>query len=298
MGQYGVLVELAARRFTIPLECPCCGAAPDTELAIPLTRVPERRIAADSALELVFPYCTRCVGHLAGWEAAASVPTGVALAAIVAAAVLGIAVHPAIGAAVLALAVPAAYVLYRARRSAARAAMGPSCAGPGRAVAYLGWSGSDSAFELESHAYAARFAEHNQAIVANQSPQLARLLEGNRIARLAVPTPAAAVHTVPPPATVTDWIGRIEGAAGAVARRHTLQRALDALHEPRDRQQVIAAAAQREVAPVIAEVEGLSRLAARGRLQRAIEAARADNLPEELQTAVLRDLDTRWRALA
>jgi hypothetical protein len=295
--EYAVLVELAARRFTIPFECPCCGAAPDTELPIHLERTSDRRVASESARALVFPYCQRCADHVTGWEAAAGVPAGAMLAALIVAIVLAIAVHVVAGVVLLAIAAPGAYVLYRMRRAAAKTTMGPSCASPGRALAYLGWSGAESGFEVESHTYAARLAEQNEGLVANPSPQLVRLLEGHRIARLAVPTPAAAIHAVPPPATLADWIARIEAARGTVARRSTLKRALDGLHDPGERQDAIAAAARLELAPILEEVEGMSSVAAKGRLGRAIDAIRADNIPEELQAAVLRELDARWRRL-
>ncbi|MEO8699031.1 MAG: hypothetical protein ABI867_03275 [Kofleriaceae bacterium] len=292
-----MLVEVNARRFTIPFECPCCGAAPDAEMAIHLTRLPGRTVAPESARELAFPYCQRCIAHVTAWEAAGVVPAGVMLGGIIAGVVVGIAVHPGVGAGVLVAAAPAAWFLRQSNRAAAKRSLGPSCACPGRALAYLGWSGAESSFEFESHTYAARFAEQNPAITPNKSTQLQRLLEGHRVARLAVPTPAAAVHTVPPPATVADWIARIDGSNGAIARRTVLQRALDGLHDDRDRQQVIAAATRLELAPVFEEVEGLSPIAAKGRLQHAIEGVRADNIPEELQISVLGQLELRARSL-
>jgi hypothetical protein len=113
-----------------------------------------------------------------------------------------------------------------------------------------------------------------------------------------VTTPAAAVAALPPPASVQDWIARIESAKGALAKRNTLSRALDALHDKQERQKVIDTAARFELQPILEEVEGLAPHAAVGRLQRAIDGFRADNIPEELQAAVLRDLDTRWRKLS
>jgi hypothetical protein len=247
---------------------------------------------------MLFPYCQRCVAHLTAWEASGGSAIVVLFGGIIAAVIAGIVIHWIPAVVLAALALPAAWVVWNARRTGAKAACGESCAGPGRALAYLGWSGSESVFDLDSHTYAARFAEQNQAILANTSPQLAKLLEHNRVARLAVPTPAAAVPALPPPASVADWVARIEAGKGAVGRRNTLQRALDALHDKKDRQQVIDAAARFELAPVIEEVEGMAAHAARVRLQRAIDGFRADNIPEELQATVLRELDTRWRKLA
>jgi hypothetical protein len=292
-----VLVELAARRFTIPFECPCCGAQPDTEMPIHLTRVPGRRVAGETARELMFPYCQRCVAHVTAWDAAAAVPAVVALVGIIAGIGLAIADSVVPGLVVLALSAPVAFIAFRVRRAKARAGMGPSCASPTRALDYLGWSGVESGFELESHTYAARLAEQNQGLVANPSPQLTRLLEGHRIARLAVPTPATAIQHVPPPATLADWIARIEAARGAVARRNVVSRALDGLHEDRERQDMLAAATRLEIAPILAEIEGLPGPIAKNRLAKEIEAVRADNIPEELQAAILRDLDGRWRRL-
>ena len=292
-----MLVQLATRRFAVPMECPCCGAAPDTEIPIPLTRTPDHRIATESARELAFPYCKRCVTHVTAWEQASALPAAVVLGGIIGAIVLAIAVDIVVGVIALVLAAPAAWLVFRQRRSVAKSTMGPSCAAPTRALAYLGWSGAESSFELESHAYAAKLAEHNQPLLAHPSAQLTRLLEGHRVARLAVPTPAAAVQTIPPPATVQDWINRIQSAPGAVARRVTLSRALDGLHEARERGEVLAAAATIELAPYFDEVEGMSSIAAKTRLQRAIDAVRADNMPEDLQATVLRELDARWRRL-
>ena len=40
-------VEIASRRFALPFQCPCCGAAPDTELTVPVTRIKGRPVAED-----------------------------------------------------------------------------------------------------------------------------------------------------------------------------------------------------------------------------------------------------------
>ena len=53
-----VIVELAASKFMLPSECPCCGATPANA---------EVRIGAAGAL---FPYCTRCLAHAQAHDAA------------------------------------------------------------------------------------------------------------------------------------------------------------------------------------------------------------------------------------
>lgn len=287
-----VLVEVSSRRFTIPSECPCCGAVPDTELPIALTA--GRPLAADTARSILVPYCQRCAGHAQRWEASGVASAGIMLAGLVAGIALALGVHLIAGVAVAVVAAPLAYAARQVRRGKAKSACGESCAGPGRAVTYLGWSGTTTAFDFESHAYTARFAEANPSLVASPSPQLAKLLEGHRVARLAVPTPAASV-VVPPPATLADWIAKLEAAIGSVSRRATLSRALDALTDLAERQLVIMKAKDLEIAPTLADLEGLEGPQQKQRLQRAIDDVRADNIPEALQVAILFDLEARLR---
>ncbi|MBA2544963.1 MAG: hypothetical protein H0V17_35295 [Deltaproteobacteria bacterium] len=291
-----MLVEVTSRRFAIPHECPCCGAIPETELAIPLTATPERTIAADTARSLLVPYCHRCVAHIAKWETAGVASAGIMLAGLVGGIVLALTVHVAVGVGVAVVAAPLAWLSRQHRRTKAKQSCGESCVGPGRAVTYLGWSGTTSAFELESHAYTARFAEANPSLLANPSAPLKKLIEGHRIARLAVPTPAASV-VVPPPATVQDWVTRIEATSGTVARRALLQRGLDALDDMGQRQLVIVAASKLEISEILTSIEGLTVTLQQQRLQRAIDDIRADNMPEALQAAVLYELNAHLRAI-
>ena len=285
-------VAVSSRRFAIPLECPCCGATADRETTIGVTRVPGRRVADDQGL--AFPYCARCLAHAAAWESAGVASSGIMLAGIVAAVALSIAISIWVGLVALALAIPLAAVLRGSRRRVAKAACGPSCAAPGKALAYFGWSGAERTFWFESPTYAARFAEQNPKHLAHVTPQLTKLLDGHRIARLAVPTPAAAIHTVPPPATLPEWLARIEHQPGAVARRSELQRALDATAEPAARQALIAAACRIELAPVLARIDAMVQPAARKQaILEAIAAITGDNILAELQAAELRELEAR-----
>lgn len=287
-----VLVEVTARRFTIPHECPCCGAVPDTELPISLTA--GRPLAADTARSILVPYCQRCVGHAQRWDASGVASAGIMLAGLVAGIAFALSVHVIVGVAAAVVVAPLAYAARQVRRGKAKAACGESCVGPGRALTYLGWSGTTTAFDFDSHAYTARFAEANPSLVTSPSPQLGKLLEGHRVARLAVPTPAATV-VVPPPATLADWIAKLEASIGAVSRRVTLARALDALSDLAERQLVILKAKDLEMAPILADLEGLDTPQGKQRLQRAIDDVRADNIPEALQVAILFDLEGRLR---
>lgn len=292
----GVIVEVSGRTFAIPYECPCCGAAPDSELTIAPPRTAASRDDEPRGVE--FPYCHACAGHAAAWSRAGSASSGVMLVGIVAGVVVAAAWRVAPGLAVIGCAVPIALVVGRSRRARARAGLGPACASPGNAVAYLGASGSGRTFAFESPTYTARFAEQNAAQLSNVSAQLRSLMEGHRIARLVVPTPATAVTVVAPPPTAAGWIARLEAAPGRVARRNTLARALDAIHEPDDRGRLLAAASRLELAPVLDRIDDRSSAAARrGQLEAAIADARADNLSDELRDAVVRELEVRLAAV-
>ncbi len=289
------IVEVSSRTFAVPFECPCCGADPDTELALPVTRTAGREVVRDTARALAFPYCKRCVEHVHVWESAGLRSAGLMVAGLVAAVVLTLATRFVIGAIAFAAAALLAWSLGAARRQAARAGMGPSCASPDRALAYLGWSGRASAFSFESPTYAARFAEQNEKRLVDASAGLRKLLEGHRIARLAVPTPAAPHLVVPPPAGLDEWIARIERSRSTVERRNTLQRALDAAPGDAVRAQLLGAACRIELAPILARIDGLGPGARKHQLQRAIDEVRADNIPGELGEAEVRELEARLR---
>ena len=284
----GVIVEVAARRFAVPYECPCCGAVPDAELWVPAPRGPT---GGQSARGLRFPYCKACLQHVESSETAGLLSAGLMVAAIAAALVVALLTRWYIGALIVVVVAPLAWLLAQRRRTAARASCGPACAGPGKAVAYLGWSGNASAFSFESLTYTARFAEQNANLV-NVSTQLRRLLEGHKIARAAMPTPAAAAEAVPPPMSVRDWVARIEGTRLATARRYWLQRALDVFHEEAERAELVRAVCKLELAPVLAKLDRLATTGAkRDYLHEVTEEIRTDNIPEPLQIAELRELE-------
>jgi hypothetical protein len=285
-----VIVELAARKFTLPFECPCCGAPPDTELRI---------TSKATRQSLGFPYCQRCVTHLRKWEDAGVASAGVMVLAITGA--IGAAIA---GAILIALAIfvggaSVAWWLRSARRAAAKAACVESCATPEHAVIYLGWSGATSSFAFASPTFAARFAEANSTLLAAETPQLRKLLDGYRKARLAVPTPAVAAGVAPPPLTARDWLARIEATNGTVARRIALSGALEMIEEPHARRELIQAVAQIELAPLLDKLQRLSSPAAkRTHLTTAIDDIRSDNIPDELQAAELDKLQARLAELA
>jgi hypothetical protein len=291
----GGIVEIESRTFAVPFECPCCGSAADAEVIVPLTRAAGRTPATDSARRLEFPYCARCAGHLASWEGAGITSAGIMLVGIIASIAVSILSSVLAGVVLLVGAIAIAAGIVTNRRARAAAACGPACASPGAAVSYLGWSGNTSSFSFRSPTYTARFAEHNSAKLVSVSPELRRLLDGHRVARLAVPTPAAAPMTVPPPRSTREWIAKIESTPGRAARRHHLQVALDLAQDAEDKAELIRAATRVDLAPVRERLERLTGSAKDRLLAEAIAETRAGNLPIELQQAELAELE-RLRA--
>jgi len=298
MTMPGVTVAVSARKFAVPFECPCCGATPDADLAIPFSAAKSTPAATDTATWLEFPYCKPCVAHAGYWESADRTSGRVMGAGVLAAILIGVVVSWLAGSLVFLGAITVALFLVLAGRGRARAGCGPACASPGKAVHYYGWSGNASTFGFESPTYAARFAEQNTGKLVDVTPQLRALLEGYKVARLAVPTPAAPAHVVPPALELRDWIARIESEVSHSGRRNMLKRALDGIHDDADRKRLVEIASAIEVAVIMESIDRLpSPTAKRRKLQDAIEHIRADNLPEEIQESALRQLEAKARSL-
>lgn len=281
----GVIVEVSSRKFGVPFECPCCGAAPETDVRV---------TARPSGQTLAFPYCRRCVSHVSAWESAGVASAAIMLLGILSAVVIAFAAKVWLGLAVFVAAATIAWWVRGARRAAATGLCGASCASPQLALEYRGWSGQVSSFAFESPTFAARFAEQNQSLLANVTPQLRKLLDAYRKARLAVPTPAVATGVAPPPLTVKDWLARIESTEGTVARRVALGRALEMTDEAAGRRELIQTVARLELAPLL---DRLSRVQSpaqkRSLLERAIADLGVDNIPDELEAVELQHLQAR-----
>ncbi len=289
----GVLVEVSSRRFAIPHECPCCGAIPDAELAVPVTG---KRATRTSASAMDMPSCKRCNAHIDASEAAGVASAAVLLVGLVTAIIATIVLGP-IGLFALPVAVALAFVLVTRRRRAAELMRGPSCAAAGKAIAYLGWNGTTTAFELASPTYAARFAEHNEKILHAPTPRLRTLLEGHARARVAVPSAVAPVAE--PPSTLEAWIAKLSAATGPAGRRHLMVRALGAFTDDGSRAALVEAAAKIDLAPTYAKLAKASSLEDRAKvLAEAIARVTADNVPELLQDYELRELEKKLNSLA
>jgi hypothetical protein len=286
----GVVVEVSATRFGFPFECPCCGATPpDSELAI---------TARQTGQTLLFPYCKRCVKHVRAYDTSGVISAGVMVIGIAAAMTAAIIAGWLAAVATFVVTALIAWTLRNARRKAAASGRVPSCAATGIAVEYRGWSGATSAFTFESPTFAARFAEQNTSQLASVSPQLRKLLDGYRKARLAVPTPAVAAGVAPPPMDVRGWLARLESTEGTVARRVQLQRALEMIEEAPSRRELIQTVVRIELAPLITRLNRLTSPATKkSLLQSSVSQLEADNVFEELQTAELEALRARLAEL-
>ncbi len=293
----GPIVEVSSRRFALPFQCPCCGAAPDAEITIPVTRTKGRTLADDSARSLDFPYCRRCLSHVEAYQGSGVVSAGITLVGIIAGAAVAILAHVIAGLVMIIAAIGVAYGLLMNRRAQAAAQCSPACPSADTAVTYFGWSGSASSFAFRSPTYTARFAEDNSLKLVNASKGLRRLLEGHRVARLAVPTPAATMF-VPPPRTGREWLTRIEQAPTRIARRHDLENALDMIQDTTERRELLRVATRAELAPLRRRLEKLDAESRDQVITTAIAALAADNVPAELQKALLAELELLGRQLS
>lgn len=251
-------------------------------------------VAKDQGPSLLFPYCKRCVDHARRYETAKMTSTLVMLLAIVFGATLAVAIDVLAGLAVFAVGAAAAWWFRLWRMKAAVVQRGPSCASTEIAVTFHGWTGTTSAFTFESPTFAARFADQNKSLLANQTPQLQRLVDGYHKARLAVPTPAVAAGTAPPPLDHAGWMKRVETTEGTFARRVQLQRALEMTETPSQRRELVMLVARAELERVTSRLAAMSSTADKKRLiDQTLEEIRADNIFEELQAAEIAELEAR-----
>lgn len=287
------VVQVCSRSFDYPSDCPCCGSEPDAELAIPLTSS-DHVASPDTARRQLFPYCMRCIRHVVAVEDARTISAVILLVGVALASVVGLGEDPMDGVIVLlgtfALVMIAGSILL----ALARRRCSTACASAERAVTYLGWSGSTSAFRFSSAVYTARFAECNASKLVSVTPALAKLLEGHARAREEVPTPAAPFRAVMPH-TRAAWSVHFAAQAGCLARRRALSRALGLTYEASERAALISMIAHAELDALLADIDGQPS-ARRRRAQLAIDEVSADNLPDELREVMLREL--RMIALA
>lgn len=161
-------VDVSAKFISIPRCCACCGDTPSVELA---AQASKKRGNTQYTNSWSFPYCSRCAGHVAGQNAAATILVVGLIAAFVLMFFVGW-----WSLIVVSLSV-AAWVM---QSNQAKSGCGPNCASSGAAVAYLGWHGTLHSFFFASRDYAAKFMAANSGKLVNMTNAHYDLLNGSR----------------------------------------------------------------------------------------------------------------------
>jgi hypothetical protein len=305
-----VNIYVSARKLTMPAACPCCDGHPDSEMNVSHTRRTGKRVIREQTRSWTFPYCGRCVAHVATWNAADAIASGTVAIGIIGGIVLGFVATAVIGVLFFVASLPLALVFAARARRRARAELMPGCVSPGSCVGYLGWDGSLQGFDVGSNRYAERFARANLRSLVNVSADLRRLLETEPIAPV-IQVTVEPPRSNPPPSSATprseasvpvhkdlvlDWIARIASYKGPVARRNALKRALDEVFEPSARHAIVLAASKIEATAVLEKADALATPSAKRRhLERAIADIRSDDIPDELQREELAMLEAALR---
>lgn len=169
-------VDLSGHSFAFPDECACCGGAPDCELTVSASRSHGTKVVHTESKSWDVPYCTGCIEHIRADEAAGSFARGSTVLAVLLGVLIGIGAGPYWGAAIGILGVIGTIVVFGQLLRRARAKGSTGCVGLGRAVNYLGWSGTLHKFEITSRRFACNFMRANQNKLVNLSFEARTLL--------------------------------------------------------------------------------------------------------------------------
>jgi len=173
-------VDVSGFRFAFPNECACCGATPDSVLAVSATRSRGNRVVHTETKQWEVPYCGRCIEHIRAIHAAHSLAKLLSFLSLLAGGIVGFAVSPFFGVSVGILALFGTVVLLSKQAGHIRAECGAySCVDAKEAIAYLGWQGTLHRFEISSQRFACHFMKANQSKLVNVSPEARRLLSAN-----------------------------------------------------------------------------------------------------------------------
>lgn len=161
-------VDVSAKLISIPRCCACCGDPPTVELA---AQASKKRGNTQYTNSWSFPYCSRCAGHVAGQNTAATILVVGLIAAFVSMFFVGWWSLLVVGLSI------AGWVM---QSNQAKAGCGPNCASSGAAVTYLGWHGTLHSFFFASRDYAAKFMSANSAKLVNMTSAHHDLLNSSR----------------------------------------------------------------------------------------------------------------------
>lgn len=161
-------VDVSAKFISIPHCCACCGDTPTVELA---AQASKKRGNTQYTNSWSFPYCSRCAGHVASQNAAATILVVGLIAAFVLMFFIGWWCLVVVGLSI---------AIWVMQSNHAKSDCGPNCTSSGAAVTYLGWHGTLHSFFFASRDYAAKFMSANSGKLVNMTTAHYELLNNSR----------------------------------------------------------------------------------------------------------------------
>lgn len=169
-------VDVSGSILSFPVECACCGVAPDSNLTISAGRSWGKRVIHNEARVWEIPYCTPCLEHVQRFHDAGTYARAATVMSLGAAVLMGYleGVYWGIGVAVGLIALT--IFIYGRLLKLAESHSNHGCVGLDQAISYSEWSGSLHSFEIGSSKFARDFMLINERKLVNLSPQAADLL--------------------------------------------------------------------------------------------------------------------------
>ena len=161
-------VDVSAKFISIPRYCACCGDTPTVDLA---AQASKKSGNTQYTKSWSFPYCSRCAGHVAGQNTAATILVVGLIAAFIFMFFVGWWSLIVVGLSI------AGWVMHS---NQAKSGCGPNCASSGAAVIYLGWHGTLHSFFFASRDYAGKFMAANSGKLVNMTSAHYDLLGSSR----------------------------------------------------------------------------------------------------------------------
>lgn len=172
-------VEVSGRQFSFPPQCACCGGAPQGVLTAAASKSRGKKKITTTTMQWDFPYCARCLSHVAAIRGANALLMGGIGASLLMGFVLWFAVALWFGLLVVLGGIGGS--IFFSQEATKRAALlkTPSCACLDAAVALHEFDGSRQAFEIASPVYALAFMQGNARKLVNVAGQARQLWESS-----------------------------------------------------------------------------------------------------------------------
>ena len=68
-----MIVEVSARKVTVPATCVCCHGHADGDFSASFTRTSGKRVIREQTRSWAFPCCHRCLAHVRLWNSAGTI---------------------------------------------------------------------------------------------------------------------------------------------------------------------------------------------------------------------------------